>query len=76
MKQIRDNIFYVTYSEIGKPVEKGLVDVPGAGQLNLDEADMRYIREYLDLGYEPAFFVSHSAPLGGRLVVVSRQRAA
>lgn len=76
MKTIRPNVFYITYSELGKPAEKGLYDVEGLGKVGLDEADIRYIEDFLKRGYEPAFFVSASAPMGGRFVVVSRQRAA
>lgn len=76
MTQIRPNVFFVTYTEIGKPKAKGLYEVEGLGVLSIDEADIRYIRLYLEKGYEPGFFVSHAPTLGGRLVVVSRQRAA
>ncbi len=76
MNQIRPNVFFVTHTELGKPSVKGLYEVKDLGVLSLDEADVRYIREYLEKGYEPAFFVSHAPTLGGRLIVVSRQRAA
>lgn len=76
MTQIRPNVFFVTYTEIGKPTAKGLYEVADLGTLSIDEADIRYIRLYLEKGYEPAFFVSHAPTMGGRLVVVSRQRAA
>jgi hypothetical protein len=76
MKQIRENVFYVTHSELGKPDEKGIVDVPDFGSVQLDIADLRYIREYLEKGYEPAFFVARSPAMGGRFIVVSRHRAA
>jgi len=76
MKQIRENIFQVTYSELGKPPVKGVVAHSELGELMLDEADMRYIRESQGQGYEPTFFVSRSAPLGGRCVVVGRQEKA
>ncbi len=74
MKQIRDNIFLVTYSELGKPQDKGYFKVSGLGEVMLDAADKRYIEEYLGLGYEPAFFVSRTTALDGGYVVVSRQR--
>jgi hypothetical protein len=76
MKQIRDNIFEVTYSDLGKPGKKGDVAVKGFGTVMLDVADLRYIDDMKVLGYEPTFFVSRSAPLGGRYVVVSRQHRA
>ena len=76
MTQIRPNVFYVTHSDLGKPTAKGLYPVEDLGTVSIDEADVRYIREYLQKGYEPAFFVSHAPTLGGRLVVVARQRTA
>ena len=74
MKQVRENIWQVTYTELGKPVEKSVVSVEGHGKLMLDHADMDYIKEYLQKGFEPTFFVSHSPALRGEMVVVSRQR--
>jgi hypothetical protein len=76
MKQIRPNIWQVSYEEMGRPVEKGFVMVAELGRVNLDAADARYIQDHLANGYEPVFFVSQSAALGGQYVVVSRQRAA
>jgi hypothetical protein len=76
MTQIRPNVFLVTHAELGKPLVKGLYEVEGLGTVGLDEADVRYIREHIEKGFEPVFFVSHAPTMGGRLVVVSRQRAA
>ncbi len=76
MKQIRENIFQVTYTEMGKPPVKGVASIPNLGEIHLDEADMRYVNESTGLGFEPTFFVSKSAPLGGRFVVVGRQEKA
>jgi len=76
MKQIRENIFQVTFSELGKPPVKGPVVLLGFGEIMLDEADMRYAKESAHLGYEPTFFVSRSEPLHGRFVVVGRQEKA
>jgi hypothetical protein len=76
MKQIRENIFQVTFSELGKPPVKGPVVLAGFGEIMLDDADMRYVKETSNLGYEPTFFVSRSAPLHGRFVVVGRQEKA
>ena len=76
MKQIRENIFQVTFSELGKPPAKGPVVLTGFGEVMLDEADLRYAKETSHLGYEPTFFVSRSAPLHGRFVVVGRQEKA
>jgi hypothetical protein len=73
MRQIRENIWYVTYTDLGKPDEKGPVKVDGLGTVMLDIADLRYVRTHLELGYEPAFFVSRSEAMGGWFVVVSRQ---
>ncbi len=76
MKQIRENIFQITYSELGKPIAKGPVDLQGLGEVMLDEADIRYANTSRDQGYEPVFFVSRSEPLQGRYVVVGRQEKA
>jgi len=76
MKQIRENIYQVTFTELGKPVAKGPVVVDGLGEIMLDHADLRYAKESQGLGYEPTFFVSRSAPLQGRFVVVGRQEKA
>jgi len=76
MKQIRENIYFLTHSELGRPTEPGTVEVAGLGTVRLDIADIRYVREHIEKGYEPAFFVSHSPALGGDLIVVSRQHAA
>ncbi|HEY0866291.1 MAG TPA: hypothetical protein VGE01_02870 [Fimbriimonas sp.] len=73
MRQIRENIWYVTYSELGKPFEKGPVKVDGLGTIFLDIADVRYINQHRELGYEPAFFVSRSEAMNGWMVVVARQ---
>ncbi|MDR3690831.1 MAG: hypothetical protein P4L46_15745 [Fimbriimonas sp.] len=76
MKQIRENIFQVTYTELGKPPTKGMAKIPDLGLVHLDEADMRYVETSQGEGYEPTFFVSRSAPLGGQFVVVGRQEKA
>ncbi len=76
MKQIRENIFQVTISELGEPTVKGSLKIEGMGELTLDEADIRYIAESRGAGYEPTFFVSRSAPLHGRFIVVGRQEKA
>jgi hypothetical protein len=75
MTQIRDNIWQVTYTELGKPEDKGYVPLPQENStLLLDEADMRYIRDYVEMGYEPSFFIKKSAALRGAFTVVGRQR--
>lgn len=76
MKQIRENIFQVTFSELGRPPAKGPVILDGLGEVMLDDADIRYARDHQELGYEPTFFVSRSLPLHGRFVVVGRQEKA
>ncbi|MFZ4508871.1 MAG: hypothetical protein ACOYON_14370 [Fimbriimonas sp.] len=75
MTQIRENIWLVTHSEIGKPMDTGYAKVPGTtGELLIDAADVRYIREYIERGYEPSFFISKTPALRNGYVVVSRQR--
>ncbi len=76
MKQIRENIFQITCTELGNPPVKGPVIVKDFGEVMLDEADIRYIATSKGQGYEPTFFVSKSAPLQGRFVVVGRQEKA
>jgi hypothetical protein len=73
MEQIRDNIFRITLSELGSPKKKGDVKVEGLGTVMLDVADMHYAETMAGQGYEPVYFVSRSAVMGGRFVVVSRQ---
>jgi hypothetical protein len=75
MTQIREGVFRVTYTELGKPQARGYAPVPSGGELLLDEADLRYIAEYLDRGFEPAFFVKRTPALRGAYVVVGRHRA-
>jgi len=76
MTQIRSNMYQVSYTELGKPDEKGYYKIPnGLGDLMLDEADMRYIKEYLERGFEPAFFIKPAAALRGAYTVVARHRA-
>ncbi|AIE84031.1 hypothetical protein OP10G_0663 [Fimbriimonas ginsengisoli Gsoil 348] len=73
MTTIRDNVFRVSYHEIGKPTYHGFVDVPGGGKLLIDQGDIRYIREATADGYEPTFFISRTTALGNDYVVVGRQ---
>jgi len=76
MKLIRENVYQVTFTEMGKPTVKGLTTIPDLGEIQLDEADLRFIKEMQGLGYEPTFFVSKSIPLAGRYCVVGRQEKA
>ncbi len=76
MRQIRDNIFEVTYSELGKPSKRGDVKLDGFGTVMIDMADLDYASNMAEMGYEPTFFLSKSAALGNRFVVVSRQHKA
>ena len=76
MRQIRENIFEVTFSELGKPSKRGDVKLEGMGTVMIDMADVDYAAKMNDLGYEPTFFLSKSAALGNRFVVVSRQHKA
>ena len=73
MTAIRDNVFQVTHTELGKPSAHGFYDVEGGGQLLIDAADVRYIREALADHYEPTFFISRTTALGNDFVVVGRQ---
>lgn len=73
MTAIRDNVYQVTHSELGRPSDHGFYDVQGGGQLLIDAADVRYIRETTALGYEPVFFISRTTALGNDYVVVGRQ---
>lgn len=75
MKQIRENVFQVTFTEIGKPPQRGWTKVPGGGKLMLDAADMNFIEKMSAGGYEPTFFVSRAAAMGNEFVVVARQWA-
>lgn len=76
MKQIRDNIFQVTFSELGSPKKKGDVKMNGLGTVMVDVADLNYADKMATQGLEPTFFVSRSEAMGGRFVVVSRQQKA
>jgi len=73
MIAIRDNVFQVTHTELGKPADHGFYDVEGGGKLLIDAADVRYIRQALAEHYEPIFFISRTAALGDDYVVVGRQ---
>jgi hypothetical protein len=75
MNQIRENMLQVSYTELGKPEGKGYYALPdNKGEVMLDEADVRYIREYLGKGFEPSFFVKPSPALRNAYIVVARQR--
>ena len=37
MKQIRDNVFQVTHSELGRPMDKGWLKLPESGKLLLED---------------------------------------
>jgi hypothetical protein len=68
-------MWQVSYTELGKPEARGYYDLPEKkGELLLDEADVRYIREYLGKGYEPSFFVKPSPALRNAFIVIARQR--
>jgi hypothetical protein len=73
MTTIRENIFRVTFDEIGSPVERGYYDLPNGGKVLIDLADMRYIQQAKSGGYDPIFFVSRTKSLEGDFVVVGRQ---
>ena len=63
----------MTYTELGKPINKGDYPVEGLGLVMMDSADLQYAQLYIEKGYEPSFFVSPSTAIG-RYVVVGRQR--
>ena len=73
MTTIRENIFRVSLSEIATPIDRGYFDLPNGGQLLIDQADLRYIKEAKEDGYEPTFFVSRTKSLSNDYVVVGRQ---
>jgi hypothetical protein len=73
MKQIRENIYEVTFTDLGQPKKKGYFNVEGLGKVMLDEADLRFLTEVSEKGFEPTWHVSRSAALKGAFVVVSRQ---
>jgi hypothetical protein len=76
MKQIRDNIWQVSYDDLGQPRDRGYCAVSDLGEVLMDQADLRYIQEMKDSGYEPIFHVSKSKALNGAYVVVGRQQKA
>jgi len=41
MRQIRPNIYRLSYSDLGRPEEKGPVEVENFGTVYLDVADVR-----------------------------------
>lgn len=73
MKQIRENVFQVSYEELGRPPEKGWIKLKEGGKLLLDAADMHFIGEMSGQGYQPTFFISRSPVMGNEFVVVARQ---
>ena len=76
MKQIRDNIWQVSYADLGEPSARGYYKVENLGEVLMDQADIRYIDEMQSKGFEPIFHVSKSKALNGALVVVGRQQKA
>jgi hypothetical protein len=75
MKRIRDNIFQVTYTELGKPLDRGWVKVEGETKLLLDQADFHFVNKMIEGGYEPTFYISRAKAMGGHFVVVGRKWA-
>jgi len=76
MKQIRDNIFEISHTELGSPDEYGRYKVEGLGTVHIDIADVRYIADHKSQGYEPTFFVSRAPAMNNDFVVVARNRKA
>lgn len=75
MRKIRENIFEISWSELGSPPERGFYKVVDLGEVLVDLADLRYAKEAATKGHEALFFVSRSGALQGDFVVVSRQQA-
>jgi len=76
MKQVRPNIFEVTFEELGHPDEYGVYPVEGLGNVHIDIADIRYIEQQMKAGYQPVFFVSRAPAINNEFVVVSRNQRA
>jgi hypothetical protein len=74
MKQIRDNIWQVTMEDIGETPDRGYYEISGLGELLIDQADLRYIKQMQQDGFEPLFHISQSPALNNAFVVVSRQQ--
>lgn len=66
--------YLVTFKQLGSPIVRTEVDVPGLGKVILDEADIHYAQKDPE---NAAFFVRKSKALGGAyLTVVSRMQKA
>lgn len=76
MKQIRENIWQVTFADLGEPNARGYYPVENLGEILMDQADVRYIKEMEGKGLQPIFHVSRSKALNGAFVVVGRQQKA
>ncbi|MDX2065045.1 MAG: hypothetical protein SFX74_04820 [Fimbriimonadaceae bacterium] len=76
MQTIRPNIIEISDTELGHPLEKGVVKVPDLGTVILDDADWNYITTHRAMGYEPVFFVSRAPAMGNDWVVVARRQKA
>jgi len=76
MRQIRENIWEISWSDLGQPLDKGFHPVEGLGEVFLDIADFRYASEHIAKGHEPVFFVGRAPAMGGHFIVMSRQHAA
>jgi hypothetical protein len=73
MRQIRDDLYEITFTDLGSPAATGYYPVDGLGEVLIDAADVRYIQEHQELGYEPTFFVRRSPALKGAFTVTARQ---
>lgn len=76
MTQIRENIWQVTFHELGEPPARGYYAVEGLGEVLIDQADLHYISETQAKGFEPIFHVSRSKALNNAFVVIGRQQKA
>ena len=76
MTQIRPNIYEITYTELGRPSDKGTVKLASGELLHLNHADLHYIQVHTGLGFEPTFFISRSDVMANDFIVVGRQQKA
>jgi hypothetical protein len=64
--------YLVTYEELGRPMQRQDIEIPGLGWLVVDEADVHYGINNPD----GAYFIRQSKSMNNRFVVVSRVQKA
>ncbi|MCA0361716.1 MAG: hypothetical protein LCH41_11770 [Armatimonadetes bacterium] len=70
---VGDKYLY-TWADLGKPRVNGVVELPGLGELILDDADIHYALKNPEVA---AFFIRKAPVLGPKMyVVVSRMQPA